>query len=115
MKSPIQSGSIPRQSSRLVNEMNNAARAARYTSCFVFLLAAAAVLAVVSSAVIFHFIPFEKPLFTALLLAYSLPAPFIVPLYADVTGHADYISTTLSVETILSILLFIALAAYTLM
>ena len=78
-------------------------------------LAVMAVLAVVSSAVIFHFIPFEKPLFTALLLAYSLPAPFIVPLYADVTGHADYISTTISVETILSILLFIALAAYTLM
>ena len=67
-----------------------------------------------SYAVIFHFIPFEKPLFVALLLAWSLPAPFIVPLYADVTGHADFISTTLSVQTILSILLFVAVAAYSL-
>ena len=73
-----------------------------------------ACLLLVGSAIIFHIIPFEKPLFTALLLAYSLPAPFIVPLYADVTGHADYISTTLSMQTILSIILFISIAAYSL-
>ena len=77
-------------------------------------LAVMACLLLVGSAIIFHIIPFEKPLFTALLLAYSLPAPFIVPLYADVTGHADYISTTLSMQTILSIILFIGIAAYSL-
>ena len=63
---------------------------------------------------VFTVIPFEKPLFVAMLLAYMLPAPFIIPLYADVTGHAEYISTTLSVQTMLSILLFIGIAAYTL-
>ena len=77
-------------------------------------LAVMAALTVFSYAVVFHFIPFDKPLFVALLLAYSLPAPFIVPLYADVTGHADYISTTLSLETVLSLLLFIGVAAYSL-
>ncbi len=77
-------------------------------------LAVMAALAAFSYAVIFHIIPFEKPLFVALLLAYSLPAPFIVPLYADVTGHADYISTTLSLQTVLSILLFAGIAAYSL-
>ena len=73
-----------------------------------------AALALFSSVLIFHIIPFEKPLFIAILLAYSLPAPFIVPLYADVTGHADYISTVLSMQTVISILLFIGIAAYSL-
>ena len=63
---------------------------------------------------VFSVIPFEKPLFIAMLLAYSMPAPFIVPLYVDVTGHADYISTTLSVQTLVSIGLFIGIAAYSL-
>ena len=63
---------------------------------------------------VFSVIPIEKPLFIAMLLAYSMPAPFIIPLYADVTGHADYISTTLSMQTLLSIALFIGIAVYTL-
>lgn len=63
---------------------------------------------------VFSIIPFEKPLFVAMLLAYSMPAPFIVPLYADVTGHGEYISTTLSVQTLLSIALFIGIAVYSL-
>ena len=75
-------------------------------------LAVMAALAALGYAVIFHFVPFDKPLFVALLLACSLPAPFIVPLYADVTGHREYISATLSMQTILSILLFAAIAAY---
>ena len=64
--------------------------------------------------VVFSVIPFDKPIFVAMLLAFSMPAPFIIPLYADVTGHADYISTTLSVQTLLSIVLFIAISVYTL-
>ncbi len=64
--------------------------------------------------VVFSVIPFDKPIFVAMLLAFSMPAPFIIPLYADVTGHADYISTTLSVQTLLSIALFIAISVYTL-
>ena len=59
-------------------------------------------------------IPFEKPLFTALMLAWSLPAPFIIPLYADLGKDGEYISTTLSVQTVVSILLFIAVSAYSL-
>ena len=63
---------------------------------------------------VFSILPFEKPLFVAMLLAYSMPAPFIIPLYADVTGHAEYISTTLSVQTLVSIALFVGIAAYSL-
>ena len=64
--------------------------------------------------VVFSIIPFDKQLFVAMLLAFSMPAPFIIPLYADVTGHGEYISTTLSVQTLLSIALFIGIAAYSL-
>ena len=48
------------------------------------------------------------------MLAWSLPAPFIIPLYADLGKDGEYISTTLSMETIVSILLFIGVAAYSL-
>lgn len=64
--------------------------------------------------VVFSVIPFDRQLFVAMLLAFSMPAPFIIPLYADVTGHAEYISTTLSVQTLIAIGLFIGIAAYSL-
>ena len=59
-------------------------------------------------------IPFEKPLFVALMLGWTLPAPFIIPLYTDLGKDAEYISTTLSMQTVASILLFIGVAAYSL-
>ena len=71
-------------------------------------------LVTLSALLVFSVIPFEKPLFVAMLLAFSLPAPFIIPLYADVTGHGEYISTSLSMQTLVSIGLFIAIAAYSL-
>ena len=73
-----------------------------------------AVLLVLGSIVIFSIVPFDKPLFVALMLGYSLPAPFIIPLFADLGKDGEYISTALSMETIASILLFIGIAAYTL-
>ena len=76
-------------------------------------VAVAAVLLALGSLIIFSIIPFEKQLFTALMLAWSLPAPFIIPLYADLGSDGEYISTALSMETIVSILLFIPIAAYT--
>ena len=75
-------------------------------------IAVAAVLLGFSCLLIFSIIPFDKQLFIALMLAWSLPAPFIIPLFADMGEDAEYISTTLSMETILSILLFIGVAAY---
>ncbi len=77
-------------------------------------LAVIGVLLLIGYTVIFSVIPFEKPLFTAIMLAYSLPAPFIIPLYADLGQDGEYISTALSVQTVVSILLFIGVAAYSL-
>ncbi len=63
---------------------------------------------------IFALTPFDKSLLVALMLGFSLPAPFIIPLYADVAGHGEYISTTLSVTTLISIAMFVCIAAYSL-
>lgn len=67
-----------------------------------------------ASFVIFHIVPFDRSLQIALMILYALPAPFIIPLFAKVGKDGKYISTALSVETICTILLFIAIAAYSL-
>lgn len=75
------------------------------------------VLAVVCAAVsgiLFAVIPFDKGLLLALMLQYSLPAPFIIPLFADLGDDAEYVSTTLSLGTVLAVLLFFLLAAFSL-
>jgi len=64
--------------------------------------------------VIFSVIPFEKPLFVAMLLAYSLPGPFITPIYANAGENGEFISTALSAQTLVSLLLFVGVAAYSL-
>ena len=38
----------------------------------------------------------------ALMLQYTLPAPFIIPLFADLGDDAEYVSTTLSMGTVLA-------------
>ena len=67
-----------------------------------------------SALVMFSIVPFDKNLFTAMILLFSLPAPFIIPLYADVDAEGVYISTTLSMNTVVTILIFIGLSVYTL-
>ena len=64
------------------------------------------------SAVIFAATPFDKELFMAMLLMYALPAPFIIPLFADTGEDGAYISTTLSVGTLMTVVFFIGIAAY---
>ena len=75
------------------------------------------VLAVVCAAVsgiLFAVIPLDKGLLLALMLQYTLPAPFIIPLFADLGGDAEYVSTTLSLGTVLAVVLFFFLAAFSL-
>ena len=67
-----------------------------------------------SALVMFSIVSFDKNLFTAMILLFSLPAPFIIPLYADVDAEGVYISTTLSMNTVVTILIFIGLSVYTL-
>lgn len=77
-------------------------------------LAVMAVLLVLSSWIIFSLVPYDKALHVALMILFALPAPFIIPLFADVGEDGKYISTTLSIHTICTILLFVAIAAFSL-
>lgn len=61
---------------------------------------------------IFSIIPFDKSLQIALMLMFALPAPFIIPLFVDVKEDGEYISTTLSVSTLLTIILFSFICIY---
>lgn len=78
------------------------------------LLRLAVMLAVLAGGcmVIFSLTPFDKQLFMAMLLMYALPAPFIIPLFADTGKDGAYISTSLSVGTLMTVLFFIGIAAY---
>ena len=74
----------------------------------------ACVMALVSL-VLFAIIPYDKMLMLALMLQYTLPAPFIIPLFADLGEDGEYVSTSLSLGTLLSVLLFVFVAAFSLM
>ena len=78
-------------------------------------LAVMAVIFGLVSLILFAIIPYEKPLMLALMLQYTLPAPFIIPLFADLKEDGEYVSTTLSMGTVLSVLLFVFVAAFSLM
>lgn len=74
----------------------------------------ALLLAAVGS-ILFTITAWDKNLFMALALMYSLPAPFIIPLFADVGKDGAYVSTALSVETLVTVILFIPLVIYSFM
>ena len=66
------------------------------------------------SLVLFAIIPYDKLLMLALMLQYTLPAPFIIPLFADLKEDGEYVSTTLSMGTLLTVVLFVFIAAFSL-
>jgi len=65
-----------------------------------------------ASAILFALVPFEKNTMLALMVLFSLPAPFIIPLFADVKKEGEYISASLSVSTVFTIILFVIIAIY---
>lgn len=79
-----------------------------------FRLAVMGLLLAAVSFIVFRLIPYDRSLQIALMILYALPAPFIIPLFADVGDEGKYISTTLSVHTICTVLLFAAIAAFSL-
>ena len=68
----------------------------------------------VVSLILFAIIPYDKLLMLALMLQYTLPAPFIIPLFADLKEDGEYVSTSLSMGTLVSVFLFGFVAAFSL-
>ena len=73
-----------------------------------------AVIFAIVSAILFAIIEYDKLLMLALMLQYTLPAPFIIPLFADLKEDGEYVSTSLSMGTLLSVVLFVFVAAFSL-
>ena len=70
---------------------------------------------ILGAAVLFAIVPYDKLLMLALMLQYTLPAPFIIPLFADMGEDGEYVATTLSLGTVLTVVLFPLVAAFSLM
>ncbi len=71
-----------------------------------------AIICTAACLIVFAIVPFDKNMLTAIVLLFSLPAPFVIPFFANVEGHAEYISTTLSVCTIVTVVCFIGISVY---
>ena len=67
-------------------------------------------LLIVSSLIIFSIIPFDFMLFMALVVLFSLPAPFITPIFADTGESGEFIGGCYSFYTLITIIIFIILS-----
>ncbi len=63
-------------------------------------------------AILFSIIPFDKTLRIALAVLFSLPPPFVIPIYAKTGSDGEYIAATFSLTTIVMIGLFAVISAY---
>lgn len=77
-----------------------------------FRLVIMAGLLIISNFIIFGIFPFDKELEIALMVLYALPAPFIIPIFSDVGKDGEYVSTSLSVHTLVTVVLFIFIVIY---
>ena len=70
------------------------------------------VLLVLSSLLVVAVLPFDKNLFVALCMFFAMPTSYIMPILADKLGEGRYISATLSVYTVLTLIIFVGLSMY---
>ena len=66
----------------------------------------------VSCLIIFRFIPYSKETMVALILAFSLPGSYAIPMFGKFEGHRDYVSTAISFSTLVTLLVFVGLTVY---
>ena len=71
-----------------------------------------AILCTISCLIIFRFIPYSKETMIALILAFSLPGSYAIPMFGKFEGHRDYVSTTISFSTLVTLLVFVGLTVY---
>ena len=64
--------------------------------------------------IVFRFVPYDRVLLFSILLLFLLPPSFAVPMFSKLEGYEEYISTTISFCTIITLLIFIVMAAFAL-
>ena len=67
---------------------------------------------VLANMIIFHLFPFDRELEIALMVLYALPAPFIIPIFSDVGKDGEYVSTSLSAHTLVTVILYAVIVVY---
>ena len=82
------------------------------TKTILLRLLVSGVLLLFSNLIVFSLFPFDKELEVALMVLYSLPAPFILPIFAEAGEDGEYVSTSLSVYTLVTVALFAAIVVY---
>ena len=61
---------------------------------------------------LFRFVPYDRILMFAVLLLFLLPPSFAVPMFSRLEGSEEYIATTISFCTVVTLLLFIVMAVF---
>lgn len=79
------------------------------TTCF-FRLLFMGIGFVYSVFIVFKFMEFDRRVLCILAIAFSLPQSFSIPIFTD-AGNKEYLSTTLSFMTIITILLFVLISS----
>lgn len=60
--------------------------------------------------VVFRFVPFDRVLLYAILLLFLLPPSYSIPVFSKLEGSEEYISTTISFSTLVTLLVFVVMA-----
>ncbi len=61
---------------------------------------------------VFRFVPYDRVLLFSILLLFLLPPSFAVPVFSKLEGSEEYISTTISFSTVITLLIFIVMAVF---
>ena len=69
-------------------------------------------LCVATLLVLGRLLPLETPLFWAIILMFTLPAPFVLPIFFTEDDQKGYISTALSLNTLLSVAFFAVISFF---
>ena len=62
------------------------------------------------SAFVFSLVPYDRTLLFSILLLFFLPPSFAIPVFSKLEGSEEYVSTTISFSTILTLLIFVVMA-----
>ncbi len=71
-----------------------------------------AILGAATIFIIFNFIPYDDMLLLALIMMFILPAPFTIPVYTTNKEDSEFVSAFLSLNTLVTIILFAGLIVY---
>lgn len=77
-------------------------------------LAVMGAIAALCAFAVFRVVPFDRVQLFAILLVFLLPPSFSIPIFSELRGSEEYVSTTISFSTLVSLVCFAVMAAFAL-